>query len=162
MRRLVGLAAIGLAAFVWAQAGGGRAAARAGLHVETSEGHLDVASVVIDMTLGSNPSGELSFAGEGHSHGDGGVLHGPSVYPHIVVTLHTIESATVQGGKLTVRGEGVYNDTPVRIEAVAKDGGPNGRGDKFSLVCSSPGGVTLYTVDGKVTSGDISIQGGQR
>jgi hypothetical protein len=167
MRRLFFMAAICCAALLAAQTGGsGTARARAGLHADSSEGHLEVSSIVFDLTLGSNPSGELSFAAEGHDHGDGDGMAGPSVesvrYPHIVVTLETVESATIQGNKLTVKGTGVFNNDPVIIEATAQDSGPNGKGDKFSLVCQAPGGAELFFASGKVTSGDISIQGGGR
>ena len=159
-------AAVGCAALALAQSGSGsRAVARAGLHSETSEGHLEVSSVVFDIKLGENPSGDLSFAGEGHEHeGDGGILHGPSAepYPHLVVAMKSVTSAKLKGNKLTVKGLGFYNGAAVTIEAVAQDAGPNGRGDKFSLSCTTPGGTEIFTADSTVISGDISIRGGSR
>ena len=159
MRYLIGLAALGAAALLTAQSGGDRATARAGLQVATSEGPLDVASVVFSISAGIHPSGELSFAGEGHSR-DGGLSTASSVrYPHLVVVMRTIQAAEIRGNKLDVSGTGVFNNDEVTIEARAQDGGPNGRGDKFEIVCRSAGGVELYSAKGSVSSGDIAIKG---
>lgn len=105
------------------------------------------ASVNFKLYSGPNPTGNLLYAAEDHDRG---------LYPHIVVRLTQIRSLTIEGKTAHVLGEGEFHDEVAQIEAIIVDGGPKGRGDRFTIRVKQ-GDIIAYERTSNIGVGDFEV-----
>jgi hypothetical protein len=110
-------------------------------------GGVGTASVNFNVVGGASPSGILRYAAEDH---------GNARYPHIVVRMTTIQSLTIEGQTARVVGQGEFHDEPASMEAIIVDGGPRGRGDRFTIRVKQ-GDLVVYERMGNIEVGDLAV-----
>jgi hypothetical protein len=120
----------------------------------TIEIHRDHGEAIgtFDFTVtkrGSRISGRMEYGAEDH----GGA---PATYPHIIVRVNHIESASFRGNEVRFTGEGWLQGETVDVEVTAIDGVAEDDADRFLITCTDSSGV-VYEAEGSVVIGSINF-----
>lgn len=135
------------------------ATSRIGMHMHSSHTHYNNAVVIFDLNSHGPHFGSFTVGGEGHPHGEGlDGVEAVAPFPHLTIIADHFESVSILGNTLVFRAMGRKNNDPVMIQAVIKDGGPNGEGDSVWIEVSSMDDMDTMTFwNGAISSGDIKI-----
>jgi hypothetical protein len=96
-------------------------------------------------------TGHMEFAAEVHDDGRA------AAYPHIVVRMSAIESASFRRSEVTFSGTAWMQGETVFAEVTARDGTSEGDADHFSITCSDSSGI-LFEGEGHVVIGSIQFE----